>query len=544
MGVRSWLGFADPSDTAAQLAEIRTLAANAETRLEMTEEALIDAQMALDDAGWNRLGSAGDLALQGVTLPELRMRVARAQLLGRSNPLVLRGLMLRYFYVWGSGVEITARSTGPSDETPNAQDVSAVVQAFLDDPGNQRVLTGDTARQEVEIALGTDGNLFLALFTSPLTGLVQVRSIPFAEIHDIITNPEDRSEPWYYRRQWTQTVPDLTVAGGAKTQTMTAYYPALGYRPRARVKFIDGAEVMWDAPILHPAVNRPHGAKFGLPDAYAATYWAELYREFLVDWSKLMKSLSKMAWRATSKDKTRKAVRAGLDRALSETGEVGAAATMDPDTTIEAIPKTGATIDAGSGRPLAAMVAAALGVPVTMLLGDPGVTGARATAETLDRPTELMAMARRGQWTSWLQQLLSYVVDQAVKAPRGPLKGTVLRDDFGREVVTLAGDTDRTVSVDWPDLTETPINFVMQALAQAEQMNVIPSLTIARLVLQALGVEDIDEILAEVTDPATGEFKAPDVSAGDVAARAFRNGQDPAAALMGAAPAMQDQAAQ
>jgi hypothetical protein len=53
------------------------------------------------------------------------------------------------------------------------------------------------------------------------------------------------------------------------------------------------------------------------------------------------------------------------------------------------VSKSGAQIDANSSQPFATRAAAALEVPVTMLLGDPGITGARATAETLDQPTEL-----------------------------------------------------------------------------------------------------------------------------------------------------------
>ena len=91
---------------------------------------------------------------------------------------------------------------------------------------------------------------------------------------------------------------------------------------------------------------------------------------------------------------------------------------MGPGMSLEAIPKTGATIDSGSGKPLAAMVGGGAGVPVTMLLADPGVTGARATAETLDKPTILEMGMRRAAVGQRLKRILSYVIDQAVKAPR------------------------------------------------------------------------------------------------------------------------------
>jgi hypothetical protein len=49
-------------------------------------------------------------------------------------------------------------------------------------------------------------------------------------------------------------------------------------------------------------------------------------------------------------------------------------------------------------------------VPVTMLLGDPGTTGARATAETLGIPTEQAADLRRGVWTDARQAIFEYVI--------------------------------------------------------------------------------------------------------------------------------------
>jgi hypothetical protein len=65
------------------------------------------------------------------------------------------------------------------------------------------------------------------------------------------------------------------------------------------------------------------------------------------------------------------------------------------------------------------MVASALEVPVTMLLGDPGVTGARATAATLDQPTELAMNLRRALWSEFMTDVLNHVIDWAIRAPKG-----------------------------------------------------------------------------------------------------------------------------
>lgn len=525
---------ATPTITVDEAAELEAQLEGAETTIEFLRESLADVELMLEDRGWQRLGTWAD---HQFSRDGLRRAAKLARTMAIVNPLIRRGLNLRAAYVWGGGVQIAARATGSSEDNDAEQDVNAVVQAFLDDRGNKKVLTGGQARETNERTLGTDGSLLFACFTNPRTGRVQVRDLPYDEIEEVVYNPEDGTEVWFYKRCWT--TPDQ--------QTHTAYYPDIDYQPRSRVlrvndhATVDAGTIRWDAPVIHVAVNGLKGWDFGIGDAFAAIQWARGYKDFLEDWAKLVKALSRFAWRATSDRKSKAqnaAAQARKAPAATTPGgspdQVGAFASMGPGQTLEAIPKTGATIDAGSGRPLAAMVAAGLDVPVTMLLADPGVTGARATAETLDRPTEDMARMRREVWTDFHHRLLDYVVDAAVKAPSGPLAGTVGRDEWGREVITLAGDTERTIEIDWSDLTETPISVLMTALLQADEMEVLPDLTLLKLVLQALGVKDADEIISEATDE-DGNFVPPTTSsgtsAGDVAVRAARRGEDPAGAL-------------
>ena len=55
----------------------------------------------------------------------------------------------------------------------------------------------------------------------------------------------------------------------------------------------------------------------------------------------------------------------------------------------------------------------------------------------------------------------------------------------------------------------------------------MPELTTVKLLLGALGVRDVDDLVTEMTDD-DGNFVGATVSAGDVATRRFRNGEDPA----------------
>ena len=491
------------------------------SELEYTRESLADLELAMEDRGWMALTmqAASEFTREG-----RRRASALCRILSIQNPLIKRGIAVRTGYVWGDGVQITAAD----------DDVNAVVQAFIDD--NAASYTGSQAREEAEKTLGTDGDLFRALPTSPLTGRVQVRTIDPDEIEDVICNPEDRDEPWFYLRQHTTQVIEGGYSGltRMRKETRRVLYPALGFRPRQRPKSIDGIPVQWDTPVQHIAVNRIDGWSFGIGDAYGAIFWARAYKEFLEDWSKLTKSLSRYAWRVTAGTKGKAGRAASEARRSATTGvpnesQAGATA-VTAGSTLEAVPKTGATIDSESGRPLAGMVAAALGIPVTMLLADPGQTGARAVAETLDEPMKHEMQLRRQLHEAADRRLLNYVIDQAVKAPRGPLRGSVRIDEYGREVITLADDADRKIDVDWPTLEKVDVDTITKAITAADDSGKVPPLTIARLFLMALNVKNVDEVLSEMTDD-NGNWVDPRVTGGQAAADAFRRGDDPAAVL-------------
>jgi hypothetical protein len=513
------------------------LATNELSNVDLSES-FADLTLAAEDLGWRRLvaESVWEFSRAGIT-----HIVAISRVMTVKNPLIKRGLNIRSSYVWGQGVQIAARATGRGHA--GEQDVNAVIQQFLDDPANRRSFTGHQARLELEQTLGTDGNVYVALYTKPTTGRVQARTILFDQITEVISNPEDASEPWYYRRQWNEEVLDVS-SGYVTSRPRHALHPAVGYRPKTRPPRMGDVPVMWDAPVAHVKVNGLRGSHFGIPDAYAACDWARAYKEFLEDWSRLCRALSRIAWKATTPGRASSRVAAAIaapptrDPLTREPREAGGTAVVPPTVNLEPVNKTGATLDSESGRPLAAMVAAALDVPVTMLLGDPGVTGARATAETLDTPTELGMTSRRELWGDDLLVICEYLIRESVRAPKGDLKGTLITDDWGRERVVLAGDTDTTIDIVWPPLDEVDPLEMAQAIVAANDTATIPPEVVARLLLQTLGVRHVDEIMEQLTGD-NGEFLWPDggpshaAKAGQAAVDALRRGADPALMLGG-----------
>lgn len=527
-----------PSVTAAPVVEQlqHELRAEQETNL-LLREGMADLVLALEDKGWQDIASS----VQRDFTPEARKALTSlCRTMSIANPLLKRGMLIRIGYIWGQGVQVRARAAG--DE--QAQDVNAVLQGFWD--ANTATLAGSQAQEQLERAAATEGNVYIACFTSPVTGDVRVRTALADEVVDIICNPEDRDEVWFYIREVPQKVVEKAYQPGqtrTRNQIARVAHPALGYRPQQRPKSIDGIPIRWDAPIKHVRVNPVAGWRFGVPDVYASLAWARAYKDFLVDWAQLTHSLSLIAWQATGGTKSKaQTVAAGIAKANNGAGvgpipavgarPAGQAAVGTPDVKLEAVSKSGATIDANSGKPLAGMAAAGLGLPVTMLLADPGVTGARAVAETLDLPTILEMGMRRLLWQAAFTEIIEYVIDQAAIAPRGPLRGTMSRDEWGQLQVTLTGDVEKTLDWDWPPLVDIdPVELVTAIVSAADTKigGAVP-LVLLRLLLNALGVKDVDEVLDKVTDD-EGNFIDPEATAGDAAVQRFRRGEDPAGTL-------------
>ena len=469
-----------------QLAEANDRAARLENSLEYLQENMGRLELALDNVGWQTLISNG---MTEFSRDGLRNAALAARVMAVANPLIKRGLGVRCGYIFGEGYEIKSDN----------DKVNEVLQRMVMDEGNQRAVFGEMATEENERTLGTDGNLTFAFFPNPRTGHVRIRTVSFDEISDVICNPDDKDDPWFYLREYDKT----TYKDGVPlTKRVKEYHPALNHRPARRARSIGDDKVNWDVPFLHIKVNALDGWKFGIGDAYAALPWARTYRDFLADWAVLVKALSQFAFKVSGgsaghADQLRQAIA----RATQEGIPVGSTAALDAGTQMEAIPKTGATIDSESGKPIAAMVAAALGIPVTVLLGDPGQTGARAVAETLDTPTVNEMQRRRRVWDYAFRQMSLYALRWAVIAPQGTLSGVVTRDTWtDEEVITLRGKASTSIEIIWPSLADTSTAAAIQAIVNADGTGKMPPLVTLRLMLEALKVPNVDDLLKEFGD--------------------------------------------
>lgn len=457
---------------------------------ELLQERIAELELALDDVGYERICDSNfDKQFTKASIDKI---AAMARVYWLKNPLIKRAVATQANYVFGQGVDVVA-----ADE-----DVQTVVDAFMEDSKNRAELTGEQAMLTKETELQVTSNLFFTFFTDPLNGATRVRTIPLSEIVRIIYNPDDSKEPWYYYRQWQQP----KEPGSQKYEMHQAMYPDINYMPKGGLpKHFNGIEVMALNPVYHVKTNCLSDMEYGVSEIYAAIDWAKAYKDFLEDWYTIVKSLSKFAWKATSKSGAtgmaqakqvlEGAINGGSNPMNSDLPGQAAQVWMSSDNfDLAPMPKSGATVAVDDGRRALLMVCAATGI-YEHYFGDPS-TGNLATAKAMEQPMLLMFQERQELWTDVFNTILGYVINQSALKPGGKLRGVMSFNDYGESYVDM-GDTDRSVDVKFPPILQEDVNERIDAIVKSVTLsgqtpaNTIDLKTATTQMLTALG-EDTD----------------------------------------------------
>lgn len=388
----------------AELAATKQELAIAETQEQYYREAYSDtakAILAADDIGWTKLGvSQSDVA--NMTLHDAKTVAQRLHGYAESNPLLTRGREIRCSYLFSSEYEIG---------TEDAQGKITPQQwNNIKKQKNQDNAFSLEALERIEGERYSAGQAFVIYDRSAK----EFQQVSFQEIGDIIYNPDDSTEIWYVRRDWSANV--IEKNGVTKAKEFKVYYPSSRFdAPKGGyAKVINGIEVNADKRMIVERVNIQPGGNLGLPDSFAAAPWALAYSAYLSDGSKVLAALAEWAWVVKAK-KRNPAERAASTVRNSD----GVGGTLFTDMDVQSMPSKNA-VDLNTGRPLAAQVAAALGVSIVLLLADPGQSGAYGTAQTLSDPNRRTMEARRQRNTSFLIHCLELlgVTKPAVQWPK------------------------------------------------------------------------------------------------------------------------------
>lgn len=447
---------------------------NAELWQESLREALADSHLyslQQEDVGWLKLGAdtSGYLTDQEITGYRRLSRWAYLR-----DPLVNRAVSIQASYVFAQGCSFKARDKA----------VDEVVQAHVNDPANQVALYSHEEQMLRETDLQVDGEIFFVFFASP-DGQVKIRTINPDEITEVICDPEDSRAPWWYRRVWSER----SVDGGIKTRT--ALYPDWG-KPDDAPEPSGGAQSasIEETPVYHVKVGGLGSMLRGVPETLQALDWAKAYTLFLADRATVARALARFTWKVKAQGGARglAAAKTKLNTTLGTTSSdtnppptTGAAFTYLEGSDLDPVRTGGATINPDEGRRFLLMVAAAVGLPETFF-GDASV-GSLATAQSLDRPTELKFLGRQKLWNSIYGRIFDYVIERNVEAGN------------------LAQDVDRYTDNDWPPLIEHDPEKRLQAIVSLTTLNgqqwsdTIDYETWIRLVLTTLGEDDIEELV-------------------------------------------------
>lgn len=345
------------------------------------------AMLGAEDLGWAKIGNVGDLTQ--ITLVEAKEVSRRLHGYMESNPLLTRGREVRASYLFSSAYQIGIEGAEAS-LTPQQKNI-------INRQKNQDAVFSMEALERIEAERYSAGQAFV-LYNRQTKNF---QHLSFQEIGDIIYNPDDSSEVWYVRRDWSSVI--IRADGSTGQVNNKYYYPASTFDggEAGYAQYINNIQVDDTKRMIVDRVNVQPGGNLGIPDSFAAAPWALAYSAYLSDGSKVLAALAEWAWLVKPKKKN-PAERA----AATVRNERGAGGTLFTDMDVQAMPTSNA-VDLNTGRPLAAQVASSLGISIVLLLADPGQSGAYGTAQTLSDPNRRTMEARRERNTAFLRHCLT-----------------------------------------------------------------------------------------------------------------------------------------
>uniref|UniRef100_A0A6M3IZK3 Putative portal protein n=1 Tax=viral metagenome TaxID=1070528 RepID=A0A6M3IZK3_9ZZZZ len=410
----------------------------------------VEDELALEDKGW----IVGGVTSKGIITEMARTTaVQQSRLYWTKDPLAKQAIRLWTDYTFG-----TSMTWSCEDEK-----TKEVLEGYWNLKDNQSVLSSRGQRKCSDKLL-VDGEVFFALF---LGNEVRVRLIDPLEITEIITDPDDRDNERYYKRDWCD----------AQSKQHTDYYSSHRNTKDESCKDWSGKSVQAtenakNVLVYHLTYNTL--GQRGMPLLLPALDWIKQYRRFLASRVAVMLALARFAWKTKVQGGTAAvaAAKAVLNETVVPAGSVmveNQASDMQPIKT-----DTGASNANADGRMLKLQVSAATGWP-EQYFGDIS-TGNLATAKTVELPVLKMCQSYQAVWSDAFKDMDELVLEHFGVAPVTPI--------------------DR----DFPAITPEDAIAVSTALSQL--MVAIPKLADVRDVIQvallALGINNTGEVLDEI----------------------------------------------
>ena len=412
----------------AQFMEMYNALRAAQDQNELLEESVEDLQRAVDEIGWAPLFGAGATANEtGFQMDSLRKLTSQTRSLVAANPLVRKGVKARTGFVWGEGVTVTGNKT--------KQIVSK----------NNKLVFSAAAKEELESALATDGNVIFIL--NRLTQ--KIIRVPISQVSEYILSPEDGESIQFIKRTWA--VSELNPStGNVHNVTKNVWYPTVEYIDDGGTipALIKKDPVEQNQAINVVSVNKQIGWTWGVPDLLSVLFWARAYKEFLEAEYTLVRALSRFAFKITDTRPSGSGANKAAVRLARPAGvpgiDAGGTASMSGGMDMVAINKAGANVSFDAGRPLAAMVGAGLEVPLSILLAEAGQSTNNYEI-SLDPSTVKSVQARQDIWIDEFERMFRYLGATTAKVEFPPIQSAPIHRVI-QSIVTAA-----STGIMWPE---------------------------------------------------------------------------------------------
>lgn len=404
------------------------------------------AQLRLEDYMWSPVEGWGKDDGFGIQTVKDESDICRQ--LYAINPLIKKAVTARVGMVHGRGTRIMSVD-------PNKQEkLDAEVEK------HSRKIFGKVARAKLEAELSTTGNVFVMK-----DGNKEAIIIPIAQITGYVTEVEDPTKILYWKRSYSAQQTNLSTGQEASVM-VTEYLPAHGNaRPVAE---IGETPVRRSARVFHVAANRQEGWVLGLPDLFAAKFWARGHKEMFEAGHEFALAQGKVAAKVTVQSgqggQLAAARLADEPRRDPTTGELygyGGTAVMSGGMEYQLMGKMGSGVDFSSYDRVTGLIAAGTGVPLEVLL---------ATSDSEETSLEQSVIddmkLRQELWGEFYEDFLS------------PMK----------------------VDVVWPRIKQETVYRVQQAIEIANRSNTLTAEEKRLLTLEAFGLSGSAQETPKIED--------------------------------------------
>jgi hypothetical protein len=338
----------------------------------------VRAQLAIDDKDWDIFIGGNGRPAEGLCLEDLKQwaeRILEASMVGWMK----KGFSLRSTYVWQGNIQYDKIPTESRGRGRNVQDL-------IDHPTNQRAFFAPQARTRREKRLYSEG---IALWIGEdSTKLLQ--AVPLSQITDTLSDPDDESIIWAYRRAWSQRQTD------GKPKDKVLWYFVDTYKDQSLNAIQIGGkreEVAKDWTAFDMHANSVEGWKFGFPDALGAWIWNNYAKQAYMDGLDVTEAMATILYAATGST-----AKGAQNQQMQYASAQGAASMVGVGAgqAVSAMSTAGKAFDFSGIREVIAVIASNLDVSNIALTSNPGDAGSSyGSAATLDEPTRLAAEARR-----------------------------------------------------------------------------------------------------------------------------------------------------